>query len=166
MPSHFGISADLTYMGKPQEAEAELAKMVDQARNDGELRTAFFGLAVVAADSGKLDKALQQMDKEFAVAEKKNDGAAMAADLQAKGNILAEMQKYDQANQQFDRSLKYIEDSSLSQEIKDNASAAASFQSDRDGDWQERLRGSKNSCRRIPPGRRGLKEPGPGKAGA
>src|SRR6476646_1764462 len=56
-PSHFGISADLTCMGKPQEAEAELAKMVDQARNDGELRIAFFGLAVVAADSGKLDKA-------------------------------------------------------------------------------------------------------------
>jgi tetratricopeptide (TPR) repeat protein len=126
-PSHFGISADLTYMGKPQEAEAELAKMVDQARNDGELRTAFFGLAVVAADSGKLDKALQQMDKEFAVAEKKDDGAAMAADLQAKGNILAEMGKYDQATQQFDRSLKYIEESSLSQEIKDNATLLHHF---------------------------------------
>jgi tetratricopeptide (TPR) repeat protein len=80
-----------------------------------------FGLAVVAADSGKLDKALLEMDKEFAVAEKKNDPAAMAADLQAKGNILAEMQRYDQANQQFDRSLKFVEDSSLSQEIKDNA---------------------------------------------
>jgi tetratricopeptide (TPR) repeat protein len=126
-PSRFGISADLTYMGKPQEAEAELAKMVDQARNDGELRTAFFGLAVVAADSGKLDKALQQMDKEFAVAEKKDDGAAMAADLQAKGNILAEMGKYDQATQQFDRSLKYIEESSLSQEIKDNATLLHHF---------------------------------------
>ena len=126
-PSHFGISADLTYMGKPQEAEAELGKMVDQARNDGELRTAFFGLAVVAADSGKLEKALQQMDKEFAVAEKKDDGAAMAADLQAKGNILAEMGKYDQATQQFDRSLKYIEESSLSQEIKDNATLLHHF---------------------------------------
>jgi len=121
VPSHFGISADLTYMGKPQDAEAELGKMVEQARNDGELRTALFGLAVVAADSGKLDKALLEMDKEFAVAEKKNDPAAMAADLQAKGNILAEMQRYDQANQQFDRSLKFVEDSSLSQEIKDNA---------------------------------------------
>ena len=32
------------------------------------------------------------MDKEYAVAEKKNDVAAMAADLQAKGNIIAEMQ--------------------------------------------------------------------------
>jgi tetratricopeptide (TPR) repeat protein len=127
VPSHFGISADLTYMGKPQEAEAELEKMVDQARNDGELRTALFGLAVVAADSGKLDKALQQMDKEYAVAEKKNDAAAMAADLQAKGNILAEMQKYDLANQQFDRSLKIVEDSNLSQEIKDNATLLHHF---------------------------------------
>jgi tetratricopeptide (TPR) repeat protein len=121
VPSHFGISADLTYMGKPQDAEAELNKMLEQARNDGELRTAYFGLAVVATDSGKLDKALQQMDKEYAIAEKKNDMASMSADLQAKGNILAEMQKYDDANQQFERSLKLVEDSDLSPEIKDNA---------------------------------------------
>jgi len=121
VPSHFGISADLTYMGKPQEAEAELARMKDQARNDGELRTAFFGLAVVAADSGKLDKALQQMDREYDIAKKKNDLAAMAADLQAKGNILAEMQNYGEANQQFERSLKFVQESNLSQEIKNNA---------------------------------------------
>jgi tetratricopeptide (TPR) repeat protein len=121
VPSHFGISADLTYLGKRQEAETELGKMAEEARNDGELRTAFFGLAVVAADGGQLDKALQQMDREYAVAEKKNDKASMAADLQAKGNILAEMQKYDQADQTFERSLKLVEESDLSQDIKDNA---------------------------------------------
>ena len=121
MPSHFGISADLMYMGKPAQADDELQQMANQARNDGELRTALFGMAVVAADSGKLDKAAQQMDKEFAVAKKKNDVAAMAADLQAKGNILAETPNLDQAKQQYDRSLQLIEGSSLSQEIKDNA---------------------------------------------
>ncbi|MBZ5680599.1 MAG: tetratricopeptide repeat protein [Acidobacteriia bacterium] len=121
VPSHFGISANLMYQGKPDEATAELQKMADQARNDGELRTAFFGMAVVATDRGKLDQALQAMDKEFAVAEKKNDAAAMAADLQAKGNILAEMQRYSDARKQFDRSLQLIEGSNLSQEIKDNA---------------------------------------------
>jgi tetratricopeptide (TPR) repeat protein len=127
MPSHFGISADLMYQGKADDAAAELQKMADQARNDGELRTAYFGLAVVAADSGKLDKALQQMDKEYAVAEKKNDMGAMAADLQAKGNIAAEMQKYDLAAQQFDRSLQMIEASSLSQELKGNATLLHHF---------------------------------------
>jgi tetratricopeptide (TPR) repeat protein len=121
VPSHFGIAADLMYMNKPDEAQAELAKMAEVARNDGELRTAYFGMAVVASDRGKLDKALQAMDKEYAVAEKKNDAAAMAADLQAKGNIQAEMAKYDLAAQTFDRSLQLIESSSLSKEIKDNA---------------------------------------------
>jgi len=125
--SHFGMAGDLMYAGKSGEAQIELQKMADQARNDGELRTAFFGMAVVAADSGKLDKALQAMDKEYAVAEKKNDAASMAADLQAKGNILAEMLKYDEAGQQFEHSLQLIQSSSLSQEIKDNATLQHHF---------------------------------------
>jgi tetratricopeptide (TPR) repeat protein len=119
--SHFGISADEMYLGKPDEATAELQKLADNARNDGELRTAFFGMAVVAADRGRLDQALQAMDKEFAVAEKQNDVAAMAADLQAKGNILAEVPDYAGAKRQFDRSFQLIQASSLSEEIKDNA---------------------------------------------
>lgn len=126
-PSHFGMAAALTYLGKPDQAKAELQKMVDQARNDGETRTAYFGMAVVAVDSGKLEQALQHMDQEFAVAEKKNDAAAMAADLQAKGNILLEMARYDAAHQAFERSLKLIEASSLSQAIKDNATLQHHF---------------------------------------
>jgi tetratricopeptide (TPR) repeat protein len=125
--SHFGITADLLYLGKPQEAAAELQKMADQARNDGELRTALFGMAVVAADSRQMDKALQAMDKEFAVAEKKDDVASMAADLQAKGNILAQMPNYDEAKRQFERSLQLIQGSGLSQDIKDNATLQHHF---------------------------------------
>jgi tetratricopeptide (TPR) repeat protein len=119
--SHFGIAADQMYLGKPEEANAELQKMADGARNDGELRTAYFGMAVVAADSGKPVRALQAMDKEYAVAEKKNDVASMAADLQAKANILAQVPNYDEATRQFDRSFQLIQSSSLSQDIKDNA---------------------------------------------
>jgi tetratricopeptide (TPR) repeat protein len=126
-PSHFGISADYMYSGKQQDAAAELQTMADQARNDGELRTAYFGMAVLAADSGKFDQALAAMDKEFAVAEKKGDASNMAADLQAKGNILEQMQKYDAAAKQFDRSLQLIEDSTLSQEIKNNATLQHHF---------------------------------------
>jgi tetratricopeptide (TPR) repeat protein len=126
-PSRFGLSADYMYSGKPQEAATELQTMADQARNDGELRTALFGMAVAAADSGKLDQALAAMDKEYAVAEKKGDAASMAADLQAKGNILEAMQKYDAAAKQFDRSQQLIEDSNLSQEIKNNATLLHHF---------------------------------------
>jgi tetratricopeptide (TPR) repeat protein len=41
--------------------------------------------------------------------------------LQAKGNILAEIPKYEDAKAQFDRSLQLIESANVSQEIKDNA---------------------------------------------
>jgi tetratricopeptide (TPR) repeat protein len=127
VPSHFGISADQMYLGKPEEATAELQKMADQARNDGELRTAFFGMAVVATDSGKPEDALKAMDKEYGVAEKKNDVASMAADLQAKGNILVEMSNYDEATRQFDRSLQLMLASSLSKDIKENATLLHHF---------------------------------------
>jgi len=119
--SLFGIAADEMYLGKPEDATAALQKLADNARNDGEIRTAYFGMAVVATDSGKLDKAIQAMDKEFAVAEKKNDVAAMAADLQAKANILEAMPNLDEAKRQFDRSFEMTQASSLSQDIKDNA---------------------------------------------
>ena len=125
--SHFGITADLMYQGKADAAGSELQTMAEQARNDGERRTAYFGMAVLAADSGNLDRALQAMDKEYAVAEKKNDAASMAADLQAKGNIYSEMKQYDAAAQQFDRSLQIVQASGLSQQIKDNAKLQRRF---------------------------------------
>jgi tetratricopeptide (TPR) repeat protein len=109
------------YRGKPEQALTELKKMAEQARNDGELRTAYFGMAVVSADDGKLSQSLAAMDKEYAVAEKKNDVASMAADLQAKGNILMEMHNYDEAKSQFDRSLQMIQTSDLSRDVKENA---------------------------------------------
>ena len=121
MASRFGISADLTYMGKPEEANAELQQIIDQARNDGDTRLALFGMAVVAADSGKFDRAVQEIDKQYAVAQKKNDEGAMAADLQAKGNILLEARKYADSQKAFDHSLQLTEGSGLSEEIKENA---------------------------------------------
>jgi tetratricopeptide (TPR) repeat protein len=121
------MAADLMYLGKPEEAVAELQRMAAQSRSDGELRTALFGMAVVAADSGKLDQAVQEIDKEYAVAAKKNDAAAMAADLQAKGNILAQMPNYGEAQLQFDRSFEIIEASSLSAEMKGNATLLHHF---------------------------------------
>ena len=120
-PSRLGIAANLTYMGKPEAATTELQKITDTARSDGERRAALFAMTVVEVDGGQMNKALKEMDKQYALGEEKKDSAAMAGDLQAKGNILIEMQKYDEAKKQFERSLQLSQDSTLSQEIKDNA---------------------------------------------
>jgi tetratricopeptide (TPR) repeat protein len=119
--SHFGIAANLTYMSKPDEAAAELQKITEKARSDGDRRTALVGMTVVHVDGGRMDEALEDMDKQYALGEKINDVAAMSGDLQTKGTILVEMGKHDEAKDHFDRALKLSEGSSLSLEIKNNA---------------------------------------------
>jgi len=119
--AHQGIGMDLLYQGKADEAASEIAKITDKARNDGERRTALFALMVVDVDSGKWDKALADVDKQYALGEKTGDVPGMTGDLQLKGNILLEMGKYEDAKAQYEKLLKMTEDSNLSQEIKDNA---------------------------------------------
>jgi len=118
--SHFGIAAALTYEGKPTEALAELQKMTEKARSDGERRTALFGQMVVAADTGKLDQALAEVQKQYDLGQKTNDTPAMAADLQLKGNVLLEMGKFADARQAYEQALKMTLDSNQSKEIKNN----------------------------------------------
>jgi tetratricopeptide (TPR) repeat protein len=119
--SYFGIAAALTYKGKTADAAAELQKITDKSRNDGERRTALFGQMVVAADSGKLDQALAEVEKQYALGQKSNDIPAMAGDLQLKGNILLEMGRYDDAKKAYEEALRITTgDASLSQELKDN----------------------------------------------
>ena len=118
--SHLGIGAALMYQGKAEEAAAEFSKIASKARNDGERRTAMFALTVLAVDSGKMDQALGEVDKQYALGEKTADVPNLAGDLQLRGNILLEAGKYDEAKQAFERGLKATLDSNLSQEIKDN----------------------------------------------
>ncbi len=118
--AHQGIGMALLYKGNADEAAAEIDKINGKARSDGERRTALFALTVVDVDSGKWDKALADVDKQYALGEKTNDVPGMTGDLQLKGNILLEMGKYDDAKASFEKLLKMTNDSSLSQEIKDN----------------------------------------------
>jgi tetratricopeptide (TPR) repeat protein len=118
--SHLGIGAALMYQGKAEEAAAEFNKITSKARSDGERRTALFALTVLAVDSGKVDQALAEVGKQYALGEKTADMPNLAGDSQLKGNILLEAGKYDEAKQAFERSLKTTMDSNLSQEIKDN----------------------------------------------
>lgn len=118
--SHLGIGAALMYQGKSDEAAAEFNKINSKARSDGERRTALFALTVLAADGGKWDQALAEVDKQYALGEKTSDVPNLAGDLQLRGNILLEMGKFDDAKLAYERALKATNDSTLSAEIKAN----------------------------------------------
>jgi tetratricopeptide (TPR) repeat protein len=119
--SYVGIAADLMYQGKPAEAAAELDTITKRARNDGERRAALFAMTVLHADSGKMARALQTADQQYALGEKTKDVPAMAGDLQLKANIQLESGKPAEAKALFERAVKMIEGSDLSPAIKENA---------------------------------------------
>jgi len=125
--AHQGIAMDLLYSGKPKEAAAELDRITQKARTDGERRTALFALTVVDIDGGKLASAVEQVDKQIALGEKTRDVPAIAFDRNLKANILLEMGKPDQAKAEFRRGVELVEGSELSPEIKANARLVEHF---------------------------------------
>lgn len=120
--SHIGIATDLNFEGKYKKAREQLMELQKMARNTGEQRAAHFATAVSYVDEGKLDKALEEIQKQYRIAENLNDHNAMSGDLVVMGNILLEKGKTDKAGEKFKSALKIIESSSLSEEIKENAS--------------------------------------------
>lgn len=117
--SHIGVAANLLFKGKPDEADARLQKLYDIAHNDGERLGAMFAKTIHFVDGGKIEKATQEMDKQFALAEKINDAWVMSSDLATKGVILLQAGVYDEASAAFEKSRKILEGSDLPQAIKD-----------------------------------------------
>lgn len=119
--AHQGIAMDLLYSGKPADAEKELAEFSKKARTDGEKRTALLALTVVHLDGGQTARALADIDAQYAIAARTNDVPGMTFDLGLKGLIFVDEGKGDAAKKEYDASLKLVQGSSLSQQVKDNA---------------------------------------------
>jgi tetratricopeptide (TPR) repeat protein len=125
--AHQGIAMDLLYSGKPGEAEKELAEFSRKARTDAEKRTALFARTVVHVDAGQTAKALTEVDERYAIGEKTHDVPGMAFDLGLKGLILVENGKADAAQKAFETGFRLVQDSSLSQEVKDNGKLVSHY---------------------------------------
>ena len=122
--SHYGIASDLTFQGKHAQAIAETQKMDAAAQNDGDRRFAMFTRTVVYVDQGKTDRALKEMDKQYALGAKIGDTAAMAGDAESMGDILLNAGKPDEASKRYEQALSLVEKSSLSSEVKEDAKLA------------------------------------------
>ncbi len=85
-----------------------------------------------------MDKALEEVDKQYALGEKTNDVPAMTGDLQLKGNIMLEMGKPDEAKALFERGLKMTEGSTLVSGDQGQRATVSSLQSGSRGSRQER----------------------------
>lgn len=116
--SYLGIATNLNFKGEHEHARKELDKLYGIAANDGQRRGALFGKVVSYADEGDFAKALETVQEQYALAEKINDAANMAADLNTMGNILLEQDRPDAAKEKFDKSLAIMQNSDLGAEQK------------------------------------------------
>jgi tetratricopeptide (TPR) repeat protein len=119
--SHIGIATNLVLKGNHEEARQQVHELYAMARNDGERRAAHFAATVSYVDEGKPDKALEEQNKQFALARKIHDAANMAGDFVTMGNIYLETGRYDEALEKFQSARETIEGSDLSEDIKNNA---------------------------------------------
>ena len=125
--SYSGLAMNYMHKGMSAEASGALKKLLEGARNEGEQRIALFTQTVLYADAGQLDLALQEMDQQYAMAEKSSDPAQMTADLVFRGNILSEMGKYDDAAAAYRKAVEVTAASNLSQAVKDNTALFGHF---------------------------------------
>jgi len=122
--SYVGIAADLMFQGKHDQAIAEAQKLYDAARDDGDRRTALFTQTVTYVDAGNTAKALQSVEKQYALGAKIADTAAMAGDAVSTGDILLEAGRPDEASKRYQQALKLVTASSLSGDVKEDAQLA------------------------------------------
>ncbi|MFZ0452883.1 MAG: tetratricopeptide repeat protein [Ignavibacteriaceae bacterium] len=118
--SILGIAADEMYKGNYDSSRAEIQKLYESARNDGEKRAANFNLAVTYIDEGKPDMALNEIQKNYDIADMSNDFANMSGDLINKGTIQLEMGKSKEALNNFQEAVDVFNKSASSQQLKDN----------------------------------------------
>ncbi len=122
--SFVGIATNHDYLKEYERARAVLDDLLKNARDDGERRTAWFGMATSYIHEDRFDKAVECIEEMMTLAEKIDDKGALAGDLNALGLIYLEAGKYDKAIQMYEQSLQMSNESNSSQGAKDGAARA------------------------------------------
>jgi tetratricopeptide (TPR) repeat protein len=105
-------------MGDPDKARSAFAKINEVARTTGERRMAHFWTAASYVYEGKTSKAIDEIKASSALAQKENDAAAQAADLNQIGDIQREAGQFDQALASYKQAVAVLEKSQVPEEVK------------------------------------------------
>jgi tetratricopeptide (TPR) repeat protein len=122
--SRVGIATNLMFQGKHAAGAAEMDRLYQHARDDGERRTALFVKGVILVDGGKTDAALKEIEREYALDARLADTANMSGDALLLGNILLDARRIDAAERQFRQSFDLVEKSGLADDAKQDARLA------------------------------------------
>ena len=147
--SHIGIATNYNFLGQYDKARAQLERLFDMARNDGESRAAKLAMTVSYVDEGKMDNALKELQWQYELGTKNNDAPNMAGDLILMGNILYESGKYDEAMKHYKKAHQVISDSDLSDEVKANAGRILLYNSARIAVAKKNFKDAEHSAQEL-----------------
>lgn len=116
--SYAGIAAARMYQDRPEDARKVVASMLSHAHDNGDRRFAYFVSALTYVDEGRTEEAMQEMKKEYAIAEAMGDAASMGADLGTMAAIRFEAGQIDEAERLYAEAWKAVERSALKAEVK------------------------------------------------
>jgi tetratricopeptide (TPR) repeat protein len=117
--SHVGIGNNYLSMGRADQARAAFAKLAAAARNTGERRLARFWTAAAYVHEGATDKAIAELEANYALAESDHDGGSMSGDLTAMGDVLREAGRNAEALAKYTQAVAAIEKAQVPEEVKE-----------------------------------------------
>ena len=116
--SYVGIGNDQLFKGQPAAARETFAKIAKVARNTGEKRTAHFWTAASYVHEGATDKALAELDANYALSGAEQDGGTQSGDLNLMGDILREAGRIEDALAKYGKAVEVSEAARVPAEAK------------------------------------------------
>ena len=117
--SHVGIGNNYLAMGRPADARTAFARIAAVARNTGERRLARFWTASAYVHEGATDKAIEELQAGYALAEADRDAGSMSGDLTQMGDVLREAGRLDDAAAKYAKAVSVSDSSQLPEEVKE-----------------------------------------------
>jgi tetratricopeptide (TPR) repeat protein len=119
--SFVGIGNDYLFMDRPEQARRAFGRMSAAARTTGERRQVHFWMAASYVHEGATDKAIDELQQEYALAQAEHDAASMSGDLTVMGDVLRESGRYDEALAKYAEAVSVIDASQVPPEVKEAA---------------------------------------------
>ena len=116
--SRVGISANLIFLGRYDEARRELVLLRDSAVNTAHKRAALIGMVVSYADEGSLPEALNQLEVLYELDASIPDPPSMSGDLRSIAFVLARLGRFEEAESRLVRARDVIENSDVFDRVK------------------------------------------------
>ena len=133
--SYIGIGNDQLFKGQPAAARETFAKIAAVARNTGEKRTAHFWTAASYVHEGATDKALAEIEANYALSGAEQDGGTQSGDLNLMGDILREAGRIDDALVKYGKAVEVSEAARVPAEAKAATQAQLPLRAGARGAW-------------------------------